>query len=97
MKRDENALYKYLKKHHTGGANAVICKQLQLTFRLPESAIRRYVSTLRKEGVPICSSHFGYFYPETRSEVVDTVMRFDRYRMTLSATSDHLLYAAARI
>ena len=96
MKRDKKALYTYLKRHHTGSKNAVICKQLQIKFNLSEAVIRRYVSVLRKEGIPICSCNFGYFYPETHLDVVDTVSRFNKYLLTLSATSTKLLSAAVK-
>ena len=91
MKRDKKALYNYLKKYHTGSQNAVICKQLQNKFKLPEGAIRGYVSKLRKDGIPICSCNYGYFYPETHLDVVDNVTRFNKYLLTLSATSATLL------
>ncbi len=43
MKRDKKALYNYLKKYHTGSENAVVCKQLQMKFKLSEAVIRDFL------------------------------------------------------
>lgn len=86
-----------LKKHHKGRDNAIICKQLKYAVGMRESRIRYLVSILRREGVQICSCCDGYYYPETIAEVVETVERFDKYLVTLSATGECLLSASARI
>ena len=96
MQKDRKSLYKYLKNYHTGSENAVVCKQLQLRFKLSEGTIRGYVAKLRKDGIPICSSCFGYFYPESRLDVVDNVTRFNKYIFSLSATSARLLSATVK-
>ncbi|CDC77392.1 uncharacterized protein BN580_00412 [Candidatus Colimorpha enterica] len=93
MQKDKRALYRYLKKYHTGRDNAIICKQLKMRFKVSEEAIRYYVSCLRKDGIPICSCMDGYYYPETHSEIVETVARFNKYLLTLSATNANLLRA----
>lgn len=93
MKRNKRALCTYLKRYHKGKENAIVCKQLKMRFKVSEEVIRYYVSCLRKEGVPICSCSFGYYYPETHSEVVETVQRFNKYLVTLSATNANLLSA----
>ena len=93
MQKDKKALYRYLRKYHTGRDNAIICIQLKMRFQVSEEAIRYYVSCLRKEGIPICSCMDGYYYPETHSEIVETVSRFNKYLLTLSATNANLLRA----
>lgn len=91
MKRDKKALCTYLKKYHVGKENAIICKDLKRIFRVSEETVRYNVSVLRKDGIPICSCSFGYYYPETHSDVVETVSRFNKYLLTLSATNASLL------
>ncbi len=91
MKRDKKALCNYLKRYHIGKDNAIICKELKKRFKVSEEAIRYYVSCLRKDGIPICSCSFGYYYPETHLDVVETVSRFNKYLLTLSATNASLL------
>lgn len=54
-----------------------------MRFKVSEEAIRYYVYCLRKDGIPICSCMDGYYYPETHSEIVETVARFNKYLLSL--------------
>lgn len=92
-KKDIESFRKYIKKHHTGIDNVITCKDLHRHFKVSEATVREYVVTLRKNGTPICSCRFGYYYPETHTDVMETVTRFNKYLLTLSATSSDMLRA----
>jgi len=90
MKTDTIKLYKYLKRNHTGYKNAIVAKQIRKTKTFHKKDIYYLVSVLRKAGIPICSCRYGYFYPDSYSEISDNVARFDRYRSTLKITQNLL-------
>ncbi len=96
-RRNKIQLYSYLFKHHKGMDNAINCKELSKSLHLDEMYVRRIVSKLRKDGIPICSCWLGYFYPATYSEVVEVATRFSKYLATLSTTSVNMLRASVRI
>ena len=78
-RRNKIQLYSHLFKHHKGRENAVNCKDLSLSLQLDEKDVRRIVSKLRKDGIPICSWRYGYFYPATYSDIVEVATRFNKY------------------
>ena len=56
--------------------------------------VRRCVSALRKEGVPICSdSHKGYYYAEDQEDINDTVGRLNEFLTGISNARTGLLYS----
>ena len=69
---DEQFL-KYLQSYHTGKVNAVISKELEVTFGLKNREIRLIVNSLRNEGHPICSSGNGYYYARDETEVIHAI------------------------
>ena len=89
--KKKKELYGHLFKYHRGKENAISCCQLAIRFRLDDKTVRSLVSKLRKEGVPICSCQYGYFYPGSYSDVIEVVGKFSKYLTTLSATSSNLL------
>ena len=98
LSKKKKELYSYLYRYHKGKENAICCYQLSLRFRLEEKDIRKFVSDLRKkDGIPICSCCYGYYYPESRSDVFEVVERFNKYLASLSTTSANLLNASVRI
>lgn len=67
-------LLRYLKDRHTGEENAVFSRELEYMLDMSGRDIRRIISALRKDGVPICSDyHKGYYYAEKQSEVERTL------------------------
>ena len=74
MQKDKKALYRYLKKYHTGRDNAIVCKQLKMRFQVSEEAIRYYVSCLRKDGIPICSCMDGYYYKKDWKSILKEML-----------------------
>ena len=96
-RRHKIQLYSHLFKHHKGRENSVNCKDLSLSLQLDEKDVRRIVSKLRKDGIPICSWRYGYFDPATYSDIVEVATRFNKYLATLSTTSVSLLRSSVRI
>jgi len=90
MKSNTMKLYKYLKRYHTGMEKAIIAKHIRRTKTFHKKDIYYLVSVLRKAGVPICSCRYGYFYPDSYTEISENVARFERYCETLDNTADLL-------
>ena len=65
-------IYEYLKKEHVGKENAVFSKELEQRFSLSDRSLRRVISSLRKEGCPICSGCTGYYLGKTRKDANHT-------------------------
>ena len=61
------ALAKYLKHYHKGEANAVTSRELECSFQMRGSELRREINALRGDGIPICSFEGGY-YPQPDQE-----------------------------
>jgi len=97
LERKKKELYKYLFKYHRGKENAVYCYQLASIFCIEKKDVCKLISKLRKvDGIPICSCCCGYYYPESYSDIVEVVSRFNKYLVTLSTTSAKLLNASVR-
>ena len=63
------ALAKYLKHYHKGEANAVTSRELECSFQMRGSELRREINALRGGGIPICSFKGGYYYAATLEEL----------------------------
>ena len=90
-KQDE--ICNYLKKNHAGVEKAVFSAELERLFSMNGRSIRRVVSSLRKDGHPICSNCRGYYYAKTQDEVNDTVSRLNEFVTGISNSRTGLLYA----
>lgn len=90
------AICEYLREHHTGRDRAVYSKELERLFGLDGRKIRRNISRLRQNGVPICSGDTGYFYAESQDEINDTVKRLNLLVTKVSNARTGLLYAKPR-
>ncbi len=90
----QTAICEYLKKHHTGKAKAVYSRELQQLFCIDGRNLRRKISNLRKEGVPICSDATGYYYADNQKEINDTVCRMNELVTTISNARTGLLFAS---
>ena len=55
------ALAEYLALHHKGEANAVTSRELECSFQMRGSELRREINALRGDGIPICSFEGGYY------------------------------------
>lgn len=71
-------LLTYLKRRHTGQDNATSSRALEARFSVCGSTVRRTVLCLRRDGEPICSDRFGYYYATSGDELWNTIGRFER-------------------
>ena len=67
------ALAEYLALHHKGEANAVTSRELECSFQMRGSELRREINALRGDGIPICSFEGGYYYAATAEELERTI------------------------
>lgn len=63
------ALTEYLALYHKGEANAVTSRELECSFQMRGSELRREINALRGDGIPICSFEGGYYYAATAEEL----------------------------
>ena len=68
-----DVLAEYLHRYHTGEANAVTSRELELAFQMRGSELRREINALRGDGIPICSFENGYYYAATAEELQRTI------------------------
>ncbi len=54
------ALAEYLALYHKGEVNAVTSRELECSFQMRGSELRREINALRGDGIPICSFEGGY-------------------------------------
>ena len=87
------AICDYLREYHTGRQNAVYSRELERRFDLDGRNVRRKISKLRQDGVPICSGDTGYYYAVSQDEVNDTVKRLNQLVTKVSNARTGLLYA----
>lgn len=88
------AICEYLKKHHTGKEKAVLSRELERLFCIDGRNLRRKISSLRKDGVPICSDGTGYYYADNQQEINQTVCRMNELVTTISNARTGLLFAS---
>ena len=67
------ALAMCLEQYHKGEANAVTSRELECTFQMRGSKLRREINALRGDGIPICSFEGGYYYAATAEELERTI------------------------
>ena len=67
------ALAEYLALYHKGEANAVTSRELECSFQMRGSELRREINALRGDGIPICSFEGGYYYAATAEELERTI------------------------
>ena len=90
----QTAICEYLKKYHTGKSKAVYSRELQRLFCIDGRNLRRKISNLRREGVPICSDETGYYYADNQKEINATVCRMNELVTTVSNARTGLLFAS---
>lgn len=78
MGRLGNDVAEYLQEHHSTEENAVKSRDLCIIFNLIDNRhVRNIVTSLRQEGVPICSSSNGYWYSQDPADVKKTIRRME--------------------
>ena len=88
------AICEYLKKHHTGKDKAILSRELEKLFCIDGRNLRRKISSLRKDGVPICSDETGYYYAESQKEINATICRLNTLVTKISNARTGMLYAS---
>lgn len=63
----------YLKRFSTVG-NPISGKDLACHFGITGVKVREYINNARCDGIPICSTRWGYFYSEDRDQIEKTVL-----------------------
>lgn len=67
----------HLKDYYTTEDNAISAGGLGELYNLTKRQVRMVVTSLRKEGFPICSSNMGYWYGKNKKDVEKTVNRLE--------------------
>lgn len=80
----------YLKTHCYGRKNVISADALEKSLRMSSTELRKQISRLRHEGVPIASSSSGYFYAATAAEVYSTIRSLEKMRYGLGASIEGL-------
>jgi len=78
----------HLKAHHAGQLNAVSAKALSEHFGIRERGIREMISELRRQHVPICSIHAGYYFPLSREDAAPGMAFISQMFRPLRAAND---------
>ncbi len=93
----EQALYDYLIENHIGKDSAVHSKELEDKFDICSSTIRRYISNMRKSGIPICSDETGYWVGANSREVNETIKRLGDFMGGVGNAKTGLAYATIQM
>ena len=75
MSQREELLVEYLRVACPGRRMTVQGDELEAAMQLSANELRRKINRLRRKGVPIGSSRYGYFYAVTAGEVYATIRR----------------------
>ena len=62
----------YLRKYSSTD-HPISGKDLANHFGITDVKVREYVSDARSNGIPICSTRWGYYYSEDRAEIKKTL------------------------
>lgn len=74
MRDTANDIEEYLKEHHMTEKTAIKARELGELFNVKGKPLRDVINLLRQDGVPICSSWFGYWY-STKPEDIDKTVK----------------------
>lgn len=89
----KTAISEYLRRYHRGKERAIYSRELQRLFSIDGRNLRRKISSLRQDGVPICSGETGYYYAGNQKEINETVCRMNELVTTVSNARTGLLFA----
>jgi hypothetical protein len=73
----KNDLCLFLKTYALGKGNCITASKLNEIFGGNSADVRAVVNALRIDGEPICSCCEGYYYPVTKSEVIQTIQSLE--------------------
>lgn len=87
----------YLKLHACGEDRAISARNLALSRALNDRECRDLAEAAAKEGLPICTSGQGYYWPKDKREVYVCTDRLDHQAKSMLARSGNLRKAGERI
>ena len=93
----ELELLDYLIENHTGKVDAIHSKDLEEKFNIASCTVRRYVSDMRKSGIPICSDETGYWIAANPGEVNGTIKRLGNFMGGVGNAKTGLAYATIQM
>ena len=93
----ELELLDYLIENHKGKADAIHSKDLEEKFNIASCTVRRYVSDMRKSGIPICSDETGYWIAANPGEVNGTIKRLGNFMGGVGNAKTGLAYATIQM
>ena len=93
----EQELLDYLIENHKGKASAIHSKDLEEIFNIASCTVRRYVSNMRKSGIPICSDETGYWIAANPGEVNGTIKRLGNFMGGVGNAKTGLAYATIQM
>ena len=93
----EKEVFEDLTNNHIGKTNAVHSKVLEKHFSLSSRTIRRYIGSLRKSGVPICSDDSGYWIAADSKEVNKTIKRLGDFVGEVNSARTGLAFATIQM
>lgn len=67
-----NDIITYLRKH-SSFENPVSGGVLADKFGLTGQKVREYINQARRNGIPICSTRWGYFYSDDKAQIKKTI------------------------
>lgn len=67
----------YLREHHITEKTAINARDLGTLFNVKGKPLRDIINNLRQEGVPVCSSWFGYWYSTDPEDVEKTIKQLE--------------------
>lgn len=91
----DKKIAEYLKGFHSGEKRAISSRDLAKAFGISGRAVREIVNRLRVEGVPICSSEYGYFYAADEHELGRTIRQLTSRIKRISEARRGLVKARA--
>ena len=87
------AIFIELILNHVGKENAIHSRVFEQRYDISGRTLRDMISSLRRiEGYPICSCSKGYFYPETKAELDDTVRRMHMVSRSYANVGNSIYY-----
>ena len=90
------ALAEYLALYHKGEVNAVTSRELECSFQMRGSELRREINALRGDGIPICSFEGGYYGGQFK-EILDEQTFLKEKRSGILADNNEQTKANQRI
>lgn len=97
MNTKEKNIYDYLKANHIGKTNAIHSKQIEERFGIGSRTLRSYISSMRQEGVPICSNEKGYWIAASPDEIKRTVKRLGDFMGEVDNARTGLAFATIQM